>query len=175
MKKVPWQRFIAASMPPEATSTKRAWWPWTPTARCSMPGGRSATLRWIVEHAESEAIVFIDAPQSVANTAGQRLCEKHVGQRCGRWRVSANSTNLASKRLGGLALCTALVADHGFRYDDGLDGPPTAGRAVSECYPYTTIAGYESFGYEQRAPYNGVQKVCVAWNFGQSGLLPATV
>ncbi|MUL78940.1 DUF429 domain-containing protein [Mycolicibacterium sp. CBMA 226] len=115
--------------------------------------GRSATLRWIVEHAGSEAIVFVDAPLVVTNTAGQRLCEKHVGQRYGRWKVSANSTNLASKRLGGVALCTALVADHGFRYDDGLDGPPTTGRVLSECYPYTTIVGYESFGYEQRPQY----------------------
>jgi hypothetical protein len=82
----------------------------------------------------------------------QRLCETHVGQRYWRWRVSANSTNTASRRLGGVALLRALE-ECGFRYDDGLDGPPRSGRRASECYRYTTIVGYEEFGYNQRPLY----------------------
>jgi predicted RNase H-like nuclease len=80
------------------------------------------------------------------------LCEKHVGQRYGRWLVSANSTNLSSKRLGGVAL-VAEFTRRGFNYDDGLAGPPKSGKCVSECYPYTTIVGYPPFGYDVRPLY----------------------
>jgi hypothetical protein len=96
--------------------------------------------------------VFIDAPLVVTNPTGQRLCEKHVGNRYGRWKVSANSTNLESKRLGGVTLRKTLEGK-GFRYDDGIDGPPRSGRVVSECYPYTAIVGYEAFGYDERPIY----------------------
>ncbi|MEX2556810.1 MAG: hypothetical protein WEB06_14435 [Actinomycetota bacterium] len=34
-----------------------------------------------------------------------------------------------------------------------VDGPPRSGRRASECYPYTTIVGYEEFGYVQRPLY----------------------
>ena len=40
----------------------------------------------------------------VDNKRGQRLCERQTGQRYGRWKVSANTTNLGSRRLGGVAL-----------------------------------------------------------------------
>ncbi len=96
--------------------------------------------------------MFIDAPLIVTNATGQRLCEKHAGQSYGRWYVAANSTNLASRRLGGVALLAALE-EEGFRYDDGIDGPLSSGRIVSECYPYTTIVGYEPFGYDLRPLY----------------------
>jgi predicted RNase H-like nuclease len=66
--------------------------------------------------------------------------------------VSANSTNAASPRLGGVALLKELESC-GVTYNDGIDGPPSAGRMVSECYPYTTIVGYEPFGYQVRPPY----------------------
>ncbi len=66
--------------------------------------------------------------------------------------MAANSTNLGSRRLGGVALLAALE-EEGFRYDDGLDGPLSSGRIVSECYPYTTIVGYEPFGYDLRPLY----------------------
>ena len=59
---------------------------------------------------------------------------------------------MASRRLGGVGLLTAL-RDNGFTYDDGIDGPPSSGRVVSECYPYTTIVGYEPFGYDVRPRY----------------------
>lgn len=95
---------------------------------------------WICEHAVDDTLVFIDAPLIVQNPTGQRLCETHVGQRYWRGSVYANSTNMGSRRLGGVALLAALV-DEGFRYDDGIDGPPSSGRVVSECYPYTTIVG----------------------------------
>jgi hypothetical protein len=39
------------------------------------------------------------SPLIVTNADGQRLCEKHVGQRYWRWKVSANSTNIASRAL----------------------------------------------------------------------------
>jgi predicted RNase H-like nuclease len=96
--------------------------------------------------------VFIDAPLVSRTRPGQRLCETHVGQRYWRGSVSANSTNTAGRRLGGVALLPALETN-GFGYDDGIDGPPTSGRIVSECYPYTTIVGVELLGYDVRPLY----------------------
>jgi predicted RNase H-like nuclease len=70
--------------------------------------GVDAAAAWICDHAEADTLVFIDAPLVVTNPAGQRLCETHVGQRYWRWSVSANSTNTASRRLGGSTLLRAL-------------------------------------------------------------------
>ena len=114
--------------------------------------GLRRTLEWIVEHAEPDTLVFVDAPLIVTNATGQRLCETHVGQRYWRASVAANSTNTGSPHLGGVALLAALE-EHGFRYDDGINGPPKSGRLVSECYPYTAIVGFEPFGYDVRPLY----------------------
>ena len=67
-------------------------------------------------------------------------------------QVSANSTNLSSPRLGGVLLREEL-ARRGFTYSDGFEGPPSTGRYISECYPYTTIVGAELFGYSVRPLY----------------------
>jgi predicted RNase H-like nuclease len=114
--------------------------------------GVASAAAWICDHAQPDMLVFIDAPLIVTNPTGQRLCETHVGQRYWRWSVSANSTNTASRRLGGVALL-AMLQNNRFRYDDGIDGLPRCGRVVSECYPYTTIVGYEPFGYDMRPLY----------------------
>lgn len=42
----------------------------------------------------------------------------------------------AAPNVAALALAAL-----GRRYDDGLDGPPTQDRVVSQCYPYTAIVG----------------------------------
>lgn len=90
-------------------------------------------------------------PLVVSNPSGQRSCERQVGQRYGRWKVSANSTNLGSARLAGVLLRRSLE-DLGWRYDDGHDGPPVAGRVMSEVYPYTTIVGAPELGYDLERP-----------------------
>lgn len=94
----------------------------------------------------SRAVVFVDAPLVVTNQSGQRLCERQVGQRYGLWFVSANSTNLLTKRLAGVALLAQLES-LGWTYDSGHAGGPSAERVVSECYPWTTIIGAEELGY----------------------------
>jgi predicted RNase H-like nuclease len=114
--------------------------------------GVAETIAWVCDHSGGDTFVFIDAPLIVRNATGQRLCEKHVGQRYWRASVSANSTNTGSRGLSGVALLEALEAD-GFRNDDGIDGPPALGRIVSECYPYTTIVGYQPLGYDVRPLY----------------------
>jgi len=114
--------------------------------------GIAAAADWVEEHAEDETLVFIDAPLVVTNPAGtQRLCEWHAGKCYGRAKVSANSTNQATAQLGGVALRRELER-RGFRYDDGLDGPPKEGRVISECYPYT-IVGSAELGYNERPRY----------------------
>jgi len=113
--------------------------------------GVEATLQWIQQHATDDTGVFIDAPLMVLNDDKQRLCEKQVGQRYGRWKVSANSTHRASPRLAGVRLRELLEAS-GWHYDDGTAGPPPHGRTVSECYPYTTIVGAAELGYDDERP-----------------------
>lgn len=113
--------------------------------------GIGETVEWIAHHAREDTLVFIDAPLLVSNPRGQRLCEKRVGQRYGRWKVSANSTNLGTLRLAGVALFRELE-ERGWCYADGLDGPPIEGRVVAECYPYTTIVGTQELGYEIERP-----------------------
>lgn len=113
--------------------------------------GIAQTLSWIDEHAGADALLFVDAPLVVENPAGQRLCEKQTGQRYGRWKASANTTNLGSRWLGGVTLRGELERV-GWRYSDGRDGPPTNGRVVSECYPYTTLVGVAELGYDVERP-----------------------
>jgi predicted RNase H-like nuclease len=74
-----------------------------------------------------------------------------VGRRYGRWKVSANATNQASPGQAGTELRVALEA-LGWRYDDGRGGPPSTGRRMSECYPYTTLVGVAELGYDDERP-----------------------
>ena len=114
--------------------------------------GVDATVAWLDNHAPVDALLFVDAPLVVNNETGQRRCEKQVGQRYGRWKVSANSTNRGSPRLAGVDLLSGLEA-RGWIYHDGFGGPPTGpGRFVSECYPYATIVGAHELDYANERP-----------------------
>jgi predicted RNase H-like nuclease len=110
--------------------------------------GLDETVQWIEEHALDDTLLLIDAPLIVDNDSGQRVVERQVGQRYGRWWVSANSTNTRSPRQAGVRLRERLQS-LGWSYDDGLDGPPAGGHAFSECYPYTTIVGMPELGYDK--------------------------
>src|SRR5258708_36505566 len=84
--------------------------------------------------------MFVDAPLVVRNQAGQRLCETQVGQRYGKWRVSANTTNLRSPRLAGVRFL-ALAEACGWKYSDGSGGPPPRGRGPPGAHPYPPPRG----------------------------------
>jgi predicted RNase H-like nuclease len=114
--------------------------------------GVADTLAWADSAAGGgDALMFVDAPLVVRNATGQRLCETQVGQRYGRWKVSANSTNLASPRLAGVSFLAAAEGS-GWRYSDGSTGPPGGGRSVSETYPYGTLVGAPELGYDIERP-----------------------
>lgn len=113
--------------------------------------GVQDAVRWIESVAGQDTIAFVDAPLVVLNEGGQRVCETQVGQRYGRWKVSANSTNLKSTRTAGIQLRTELEL-LGWRYDDGVKGPSRSGRRFSECYPYATLVGATELGYEHERP-----------------------
>ena len=113
--------------------------------------GLGETVDWIGRVATPDTLLMVDAPLVVSNAKGQRLCETQVGQRYGRWKVSANSTNLGSPRLAGVALLRALVPA-GWNYHHGSDGPATAGRHLAEVYPYTTLVGAAELGYDRERP-----------------------
>ncbi|MFH9684826.1 DUF429 domain-containing protein [Streptomyces sp. NPDC017413] len=119
---------------------------------CGWTFGLEETMAWLAKTvAGGSALAFVDAPLVVDNPTGQRPCEREVGQRYGRWKVSANSTNQSSPRRGGVML-RELLQESGWAYDDGRGGPPTGGLVVSECYPYTTLVGASELGYDQERP-----------------------
>jgi predicted RNase H-like nuclease len=119
---------------------------------CGWTRGVEETLAWMATVAVGgSTLALVDAPLVVDNPAGQRPCEREVGRRYGRWKVSANSTNQGSRHLAGVLLRERLE-ESGWSYHDGLDGPPTAGLVMSECYPYTTLVGAGELGYDQERP-----------------------
>jgi predicted RNase H-like nuclease len=119
---------------------------------CGWTCGVEETMAWLAKTAvDGATLAFVDAPLVIDNPAGQRPCERQVGQRYGRWKVSANSTNQGSPRRAGVLL-RQLLEESGWAYDDGRGGPPTGGLVVSECYPYTTLVGASEFGYDQERP-----------------------
>jgi len=114
--------------------------------------GVQQTAGWADRAAgDGNAVMFADAPLVVANETGQRLCEKQVGQRYGRWKVSANTTNIHSPRLAGVQFLRLAIL-YGWQYSDGSGGPPRAGRFVSETYPYATLVGAAELGYDTERP-----------------------
>jgi predicted RNase H-like nuclease len=122
--------------------------------------GVDETQDWIARTIgrRQNVLLLVDAPLLVLNADGQRLCEKQVGERYGRWKVSANSSNLATPHRAGVVLRQRLEL-LSWRYDDGWDGPPRSGRALSECYPYTTLVGAPELGYlEERPRYKRVPR-----------------
>ncbi|HET6795191.1 MAG TPA: DUF429 domain-containing protein, partial [Acidimicrobiales bacterium] len=116
--------------------------------------GLEEVLGWIRAHLRcGDTLMMVDASLVVDNATGARECEREVGRRYGRWKVSANPTNLGSAANGGVVLLGRLQAE-GWTYDDGLDGPPATGQRVSECYPYATLVGADELGYDrERPPY----------------------
>jgi predicted RNase H-like nuclease len=103
--------------------------------------GVAATIEWLNSVADPDGtLAFVDASLIVDNPTGQRRCETQVGQRYGRWKVSANTTNMGTPHRAGVVLREALES-LGWAYHDGLAGAPTRGLLMSECYPYTTLVG----------------------------------
>lgn len=114
--------------------------------------GLRETVAWVERWSPADTLLMVDAPLIVSNPDGQRICERQVGQRYGRWKVSANSTNVRSPRLAGVALREALAAS-GWRYHSGFGGDrPTSGRHLAEVYPYTTLVGAPELGYDTERP-----------------------
>lgn len=89
---------------------------------------------------DGDAVLFADAPLVVRDVPGQRVCQTQAGQRCGHWKVSANTTNAHSSRLAGVKFLR-LAGLSGWRYSGRSGGPPRSGRFVSETYPYAALAG----------------------------------
>jgi predicted RNase H-like nuclease len=114
--------------------------------------GVEQTVGWAnIAAGDGEALMFADAPLVVRNDKGQRLCETQAGQRYGRWKVSANTTNIHSPRLAGVQFLR-LAGMSGWRYSDGSNGPPRGGHFISETYPYATLVGAAELGYDSERP-----------------------
>lgn len=113
--------------------------------------GIDAVVDWLTSRATLWSLIAIDAPLVVPNALGMRACEREVGQRYGRWKVSANSTNLGRGWQAGVALRDRLE-EAGFRYWSGVEDRPDESVAFFECYPYTAIVGAAEFGYDVERP-----------------------
>lgn len=106
---------------------------------------------WIGTWAGADAIALVDAPLVVRNAAGMRECERQVARHYGRWKVSANASNLGLAALAGVSLVGRLAAD-GWRAADARHGPPGAGRWLYESFPYATLVGAPELGYDSARP-----------------------
>ena len=113
--------------------------------------GIDAVAGWILEHADADAIVAVDAPLVVPNATGMRRAERQVGMGYGRWKVAANASNQRLGWQGGVALRRRLEAA-GFAYASGVGPYRTGERSFFECYPYTTIVGMAELGYDLERP-----------------------
>ncbi|MGY4857575.1 DUF429 domain-containing protein [Cryobacterium sp. AP23] len=113
--------------------------------------GIDEVVDWVQSLVEPGSVLAVDAPLVVNNPTGMRICERETGSRYGRWHVSANASNRALPRLGGVTLRRRLE-DLGWAYTDGLDPVDSATPSVFECYPYTTLVGAAEFGYDDKRP-----------------------
>jgi predicted RNase H-like nuclease len=114
--------------------------------------GVEETAAWVERWAPRDAMALVDAPLVVTNPTGMRECEKEIGRRYGRWKVSANASNLGLPGvLAGVVLAARLAAG-GWRIADGHGGPPAGGRSLYECFPYLALVGAPAFGYDVQRP-----------------------
>lgn len=114
--------------------------------------GVAETAAWIAEWATADAIAMIDAPLVVTNPTGMRECEKEIGRRYGRWKVSANASNLGLPGVLAGVVLTGELAPAGWRCASGHGGPPATGRWLYECFPYLALVGAPQLGYDVERP-----------------------
>lgn len=113
--------------------------------------GIDEVVDWVQSLVEPDSVLAVDAPLVVNNPTGMRVCERETGSRYGRWQVSANASNQAMPRLGGVTLRRRLEA-LGWAYTDGLEPVAPGTASLFECYPYTTLVGAAEFGYLDKRP-----------------------
>lgn len=113
--------------------------------------GIDAVVSWLTARATSSSLIAIDAPLVVPNATGMRDCEREVGRAYGRWKVSANATNLGRGWQAGISLRDRLE-EAGLRYWSGLGAREPSSATFFECYPYTTLVGASEFGYDDERP-----------------------
>jgi predicted RNase H-like nuclease len=115
--------------------------------------GVDATAAWVLDRLGPRTLVAVDASLVVTNPVrSMRAAERQVGQRYGRWRVTANPTHPGTPHQAGARLLDALT-EHGVAYLGGTSAMrQRTGPGVFECYPYTTLVGVEELGYDDERP-----------------------
>jgi predicted RNase H-like nuclease len=114
--------------------------------------GVEETAAWIERWAPGAAVAMVDAPLVVQNATGMRECEKEIGRRYGRWKVSANASNLGLPGVLAGTVLAARLAAGGWHIADGHGGPPAGGRSLYECFPYLALVGTDALGYDRERP-----------------------
>jgi predicted RNase H-like nuclease len=108
-------------------------------ASCLVSSGVSSLAgvrAFLEEHAVGDAVVAIDAPLVIENSAGQRACEREVTRRFGRFHAGAHPSNLTlHPEAGGVLLARSLVAS-GYRHVPDDFVAEAGGRWLFEVYPH---------------------------------------
>jgi predicted RNase H-like nuclease len=99
------------------------------------------------EHAPGDCVLAIDAPLIVPNEAGQRVAERLVAERFGRYAAGAYPANRANPLFNPLPRALRLAGRLGCETD-----PASPGRRVAiEVYPHA--ASVVLFGLDRTLPY----------------------
>ena len=130
--------------------------PSSPTARSSTPGGPAASTRrrrgWRAGRPPTRSR-WSTPRSSCATPTGMRECEKEIGRRYGRWKVSANASNLG---LPGVLAGVVLAGAAGRRRVARRRRPRRAarGRAVrcTSASRTSTLVGVPAARLRPRAP-----------------------
>lgn len=92
---------------------------------------------YIAAHTTSNTVVAVDAPLIINNETGQRLCEKHIGQKFGKYHAAAHSSNLERYPTPGGVRLAQMLEEKGFSHNPN---PTTdklrAGQWFFEVYPH---------------------------------------
>ena len=99
---------------------------------------------------EPGLVVAIDAPLIVPNEAGQRPCERLVGQAFGRYHAGAYPANRGMAAFNPEPRGARLARRFGWEMDPGVSPAPVVSVAI-EVYPHPAMVSL--FGLERVLPY----------------------
>jgi predicted RNase H-like nuclease len=121
---------------------------------CACVRSDDEIIAFVARHAPGDCVLAIDAPLIVPNQTGQRVAERLIAQRFGRFAAGAYPANRASPLFNPVPRALRIARRL------GCDPDPTAGagpgkRVAIEVYPHS--ASIVLFGLDRTLPYKGRQ------------------
>ena len=131
-------------------------------AHCECLACPEETVELVVRHATANTVIAVNAPLVIRNRTEQRLCEREVSRRFGRFGVSCPGANLSVDPHPASVPLRELLTWEGFRHAPPLDEPELgAGRSLFEVHAQAAqialfalrrVIDYKSGAYAWRAP-----------------------